>query len=427
MEQSNNNELTNDDKQQVREYIEALDELYKREPKHLASEIWDEAMPRIKAAGGTIPAEYADVIGVRDAVIKSEIDKNGHHVTLPEGKSVKTYYEIEWESWNSERAAIEMKYHDAINKALRISLKNNNDDTNASIAALLQQIIDEKKTLPAVVIEKLKKTDFPIDKVNKDMWHALQYADEGQITFARYNVARKNSKEEIYINFSIDFNKLDGVRITRKLEPYDMRVYLATAALYNHGYEVISTQQIYTTMGLRGRAGAHDLEKINDSITKMSGAHLYIDNQAEASKYRYKHFKYDSSLLPMERVTAIINGQVAETAIRLFREPPMVTFARDRKQITTVPIKLLETPLSKTNQNLALEDYLLEQIAHMKRGSVSNKMLYQTIYENAGITTAKQKTRAPEKIKKILEYYVKCKHIKSYDMKTDKDGVIIMF
>ena len=171
---------------------------------------------------------------------------------------------------------------------------------------------------------------------------------------------------------------------------------------------------------------ATDIRKINNSISKMAGARIYIDNVQEVNaNYKYDHFRYDGALLPMERIQAVVNGQVADAAIHIFREPPMMTFARERKQITTFSARLLDSPLSKTNSNIELEDYLIEEIARIKNGKRSNKLLFKTIYEHANITTTKQKQRAPGKIRQLLEHYKAHGFIKAYDEK--KDGVIIKY
>lgn len=282
--------------------------------------------------------------------------------------------------------------------------------------------------VPRVPAHRITKFDFPIDKVNNNVWQLLEET-EGQLRLlvdtTPQKRGRKNPPAQVEVLYSIDFSSLENMTITRKLEPYDRRVYLAIAAFFNDGHDVMSIQQIYNAMGYTGRMSATDIKKINAAITKMSGAHIFIDNIREHNAYKYDHFKYDGSLLPMERIQASINGQLVEAAIHVFREPPMVSFARDRKQITTLNKKLLDTPLSKTNANIQLEDYLLEQIAHMKKGQIRNKMLYATIYEKAGITQKKQKQRAPEKIKKLLQHYVSCGYISAF--KETSDGVEISY
>lgn len=422
--------LSAEDTALIGEYLDKVDELNRREPAKISAAVWDEVMPIIKETG-EIPQKYRDIIGVRDLKERKH-HFEGNRLVMDDGEQItKGYYDIAWESWNEESTQLQQQYHDAILKALRLALYKAKEEQAApkvdelTIVELLEKIFKEnKRELPEVIVHKLEKLDFPIDKVNKDIWHLLDEPTGGQLAL-RYNVAKSGSKTPVDILYSLDFNSLDNVSITRKLEPYDKRVYLAVAALFNAGYDIMSVQQIYNSMGYKGRAGASDIKKINAAISKMSGAHLYIDNLAEVqANYGYGHFKYDAALLPMERITAVINGQTAEAAIHVFREPPMVTFARDRKQITTVDLKLLDTPLSKTNANIELEDYLIEEIARIKNGKREPKMLYKTIYEHANIKTTKQKQRAPGKIKQLLDHYKACGHISAY--KVMKDGVVII-
>ena len=100
-------------------------------------------------------------------------------------------------------------------------------------------------------------------------------------------------------------------------------------------------------------------------------------------------------------------------------------YSKSRKQITTVPRAVLESPLNKTNENLKIDDYLIERIAHIKKGKMSNKILYETIFANCGITEKKQKQRAREKITRFMAHYAKTGFIKGF--KAGPDGVIIQY
>lgn len=278
---------------------------------------------------------------------------------------------------------------------------------------------------PSVAIEPIKSADFPLDKVNATVWKLLEETKEGQLAFniGVENETDKQAGKEINIIYGIEFGELEelgGVKITRKLEPYDKRVYIAVGSVFNTGQSYISYQQIYNAMRYEGRAGTSDLKKIHASLSKMLGAKIYVDNLEETTaNYNYKHFVYDGSLLPMERVSALVGGQMAESVIHIFREPPLMTLARERRQITKVERKVLASPLSMTNANIQLEDYLIERISHMKNGKARLKMLFETIYKNAGITTTKQKQRAWAKIEKLLNHYVECGFISGYAKESD--------
>ena len=294
--------------------------------------------------------------------------------------------------------------------------------------------------LPNIASKRVDKLDFPVDKVNSKMWDILGEDTKGQIRYiAAESKKDKQLGKQINILYALDFERIDkAVSITRRLTPYDELVYIAVSALFNADPEkpFITIQQIYNAMGFDGKVGDSDRKKINDAITKMSGARILIDNMQEINaKYKYPSVKYDGSLLPMERVQIVVKGQVVDAAVHVFREPPLMSFARGRKQITTIERKLLaNSPLNMTDANIRLQTYLIERISRMKneRESTSCKILFKTLYDETGIKTSKQQQRAPEKIQKLLEHYVKCEYIKSYapkniaDLKT-ADGITIKY
>lgn len=295
---------------------------------------------------------------------------------------------------------------------------------------------DENKITTAkaknITVKPTEKVDFPLDKPNREIWDLLlsdlKYNNQLQLATVTIDTSKGKKKREVGIIYGISIDKLKEVapnlKITKPLTQYDKRVYIAASAIYNAGNEVTTATQIYNAMGNKGNPSTKEIKKINDSLTKMSAARVYLNNTHEAEKYsRYPVFRYDGDLLPFERSTEIINGQETESAIHFFREPPLMTFAKERKQITTFDLRVLESPINKTEPNLAIDDYLIERISHIKQGNANPKILYVTLYEKCRITTKMQKTRAPEKIRRYLEHYKSCKFI--YDYKEESDGIYI--
>ncbi|MBQ9002381.1 MAG: hypothetical protein IJ087_11055, partial [Eggerthellaceae bacterium] len=328
----------------------------------------------------------------------------------------------------------------------------NASDADYSMEQITNEVIESiqaetsKLAIPSFTAHPISNADFPIDKINSNVWKLLEDATPGQYGFdlggnfvavdettgfidVDYNMASQKDKaisRNVPVTYCIDFSGLED-SITKKLEPYDKRVCIAVAALFNAGYEVMTLQQIYNAMGKSGGAGKSVKKKINDALTKLKGANLHLDNTQEADTHNRITFKYDGSVVPMERVQAIVNGNLAESAVHVFREPPLISFARERKQITTVPIRLFDSPLSNTSANIRLEDYLMERIARIKKdgSKTSNKILFATIYKNTGIKTKKQKQRAPEKIERLLDHYKDCGFITGYSI--EHDGVKIFY
>ena len=289
-----------------------------------------------------------------------------------------------------------------------------------------------KAGFESAVAKRPGKVDIPIDKVNSTIWSLVQETTGRQEKLS-LKAERDGDEKPLNIYYSIDFDELEtaGIKITKRLTSFDKRVYVAVAALYNAGNKVISLTQIHYAMGNTGRPSEDQRQKINTSITKMRFANVFLDNVEESQRYNYPRFKagtglyHEFYLLPVDRISAIINGQVVEAAIQVLKEPPLMTFARQRKQLTTITVKVLQSPLSKTEANLLIDDYLLERIAKAKRNSKGVKILYETLYKAAQIKTKNQRTRAPGKIEIYLKHYKACGYISRYSML--KDGIQIDF
>lgn len=294
---------------------------------------------------------------------------------------------------------------------------------------------ENEQDLPKITVKPTSKLNYPLDKPNSVIWgwdlieEATKTNPNGQLKL-KIDTSKKDSKQDAAIMYSINFDELpDGVKINKRLTQYDKRVYIAAATLFNAGNEVITATQVFGMMGNSKKPNVDDLQKVNDSLTKMGAARVMIDNAQEVQYAKgYKHFKYDASLLPFERMSAFVNGQLTESAIHLFREPPLITFAKERNQITTIDRRLLESPINKTEANLKIEDYLIRRIERMKNSKknskIPRKILFATIYDRCNIKTAKQKQRAPEKIRRYIDYYYKeCGWIKGYI--EEADGITI--
>ena len=273
-----------------------------------------------------------------------------------------------------------------------------------------------------ITIKRAEIVEYPLDKPNSIIWNLLEKDTKGQISF---NMAKRDSKQQIPAYYAINFDALSDIPITKRLLPFDKLTYIAVGALFNAGNNVVTLSQIYYAMGYTGKKpGDSDRDKILESITKMRKADIFFDNAGEAEKYKYPHYKYTGYLLPCDICEAIVNGNRTEAAIRLLAEPPLLTFAKQRNQITTLDVKLLQAPISKTDANLQIQDYLLEQISRKKRGKRhSCRILFKTLYKHANITTPKQQQRAPAKIEKYLNHYKQQEFITRYTM--EKDGITV--
>lgn len=314
-------------------------------------------------------------------------------------------------------------------------LLNSDDENSNNLLRELLNSIDlsyQSNYIPKSILKRSQIIEYPLDKINNKIWKLLEKNNNQVIKFAMENKTDKKRGKQVDCIYTINFDDLDDdITITKKLMPFDKRVYIAVSALFNAGNSIITLTQIHYAIGCIGKPGTKNIKRINESISKMMGAKIYVNNSNESKVYKYKKFIYDGALLPAERISSIVNGQLSNSSIHLFREPPIVSFAKQRNQITTVSIEMLQSPISKTDNNLLIEDYLIERIAKAKNNNKSHRILFKTFYEHINLPgnsldqKKHTKQRLPKKVIIYLDYYVKCRYIKSYNI--DRNGINIRF
>lgn len=321
-----------------------------------------------------------------------------------------------------------------------IIYENNNPFTGEDTVAFLFSFIRAENPLEqSEIIERVKliPTDnllYPVDKPDYKLWDMARDSSKhgGQLEldiFMGTEEEKKKGKQPI-ITLALTFELPPGVQITKELTAFDKRVYIAVGALWNAGNRTMTVSQIYHMMGYTQRPASSNIAKINESLTKMSFARLYMNNEKEVNIHKkYEKINIDDEpLLAFRRKTAFINGQIVEGAIQVGFEPPMIKFARERNQVEPVTLQLLTTPINKTERNLEIEDYLMWRISRMKKqkGDVrknQKKILYESIFTYCRIKGRTQKFRTRGVIGKILDHYKAAGFIDGYD--TDETGLTI--
>jgi len=271
----------------------------------------------------------------------------------------------------------------------------------------------------------------PVDKVSNKAF------DNGQLyssTLLPVAMEKRGSKKQIDTMVSINFDDMQGVQISGKKEltAYDREVHDAIITLAVNGEnEYMTGAMIYQTMvGSPGaRLAPKQAEAISDSITKLMYSKVTIDATKEAEAFGFEKFKYDGYVVPAERVTATLNGNIVE-CIHLFRTPPLYEYADKKNQVGRIDIKLLNSPINKNEETITLQGYLYRRILSIKGSSkLSPTIVYETVYKQIDIDALtdgalrKKKTVVRTKIKEILEYWKKEKFIAGYVENTRKQEI----
>ncbi len=292
----------------------------------------------------------------------------------------------------------------------------------------LAEIISVRSRIPEVY-------KWPIDKVTSTIFTnegELAEGESGPRCFllkadpneSKTKKAKKKNNGEVNIYCSIDFNALKeqfpNVKILDRLTQYDKRGYIAICNLWLAGNDYITLNQIYRAMGHTGNPSGRQREEILAMLVKFY-APILLDNREEIDAgYNYPSMCKIRPLMHIDIDFAKqfkpvkINGSLVQGAVKILEEPILLRFSRERKQITEINANLLNTPYKHTEENMALDDYLIRRCKRANGKTVT--ILLDTLYENVGIKTAKQKQRAPAKIVDHLDHFRDCGEIISYKL-----------
>lgn len=281
----------------------------------------------------------------------------------------------------------------------------------------------------AVKVVAKSTNQYPLDvsKAGLNLWNSNVQQGKTAFDVTKKAEKNKNPADKVLIVYDFDFSELNGITTTKNLTSYDRLVYSAIAGIRNAGNTAFTDRQVFTVIEGNKRPAANQLKKIRESIKKMARVYVTVDNAAEAEKYKSKNFyKYTGSVLPIEILENVsVNGNVTDVAYHILENKlPLIDISKERNELTTVPAKLLQVPLNKTDTNLEIGFYIQTRVKREEHAKKTEfKILLETLYKHAHIETKKQKQRAPEKVKAILDYYVNCDFIRAYKM--ESDSVII--
>ena len=287
----------------------------------------------------------------------------------------------------------------------------------------------ELEELP--IIQRVKKPEsvcYALFKPTYTLFNNFPIGQTKKLNAASEADRRKGKTANILL--LLNFDELEGVKISRTLTIYDKSVWNACANLARCGYEIVTAQDVYRFMGYSSKLNPRDKKKILESIETIVRARVFINNKEEHALYtKYDEISLNTPLLAAEICKAKIGNTVVEEAIRIIEPPKLFAIAEKRGQITTIPFAVLESPINKNDDIALITDYLLIRISRMKNSKqIHRTILLDTLYDKCNITDSAsdrvKKTRLPDKINRLLSHYKSVGWIGGYKL-TTKEIVII--
>ena len=287
----------------------------------------------------------------------------------------------------------------------------------------------ELEELP--IIQRVKKPEsvcYALFKPTYTLFNNFPIGQTKKLNAASEADRRKGKTANILL--LLNFDELEGVKISRTLTIYDKSVWNACANLARCGYEIVTAQDVYRFMGYNNNLNQRDKKKILESIETIIRARVFINNKEEHALYKkYDEISLNTPLLAAEICKAKIGNTVVEEAIRIIEPPKLFAIAEKRGQITTIPFAVLESPINKNDDIALITDYLLIRISRMKNSKQTHRtILLDTLYDKCNITDSAsdrmKKSRLPDKINRLLNHYKSVGWIGGYKL-TTKEIVII--
>ena len=261
---------------------------------------------------------------------------------------------------------------------------------------------------------KLDKFDYLTDQISTGIF-------DGEINI-----------ETIMFSAFVDFENLDGVKLSKKLSSYEKFVWHTCVNLiFQDDHDILTLEQIYKAMGNSGNANPETKAEILEAIENMSKVRVTVDVPINSELYpELDQFKGTFQLLATNTKQALSRGQIAKNSIQILEKPQLFYFAKAINQVCSFPAAVLEVPVNKTKANITLLNFLLQKILKMKHDDFSQKeILLNEMFMQCNINDRSKKSRLLNKengtLRKMLNHFVFADFIHGYEITERELNIVI--
>lgn len=283
--------------------------------------------------------------------------------------------------------------------------------------------MENKSEVREIYAKNPKQYLMETDKGTRDVFTgALEFGELHSLV-----MSKANRKEMLrYVTLMDDYPE-------DRLDQFDWAVHDAINSIYHNDCDIMSIPMIIRTMSGNPhlKPSEKQVERVLEIVKRLlsTGIDIVYDEEVEAYQFINEGdgWHYYGTLISGEITTAIINGRMVDSCLHLHREPILATLARKKKQISTIDMRMLNTPISMSEENIVLRNYLLsriEQCRHNKQQELlSNRtIVLQAVYKtfHASQHEYTRKSRIREKIERLLMYWSAEKFIMDYVITDEK-------
>ena len=245
--------------------------------------------------------------------------------------------------------------------------------------------------------------------------------------------AGRKGRKEINTLVSLDLPEQFELEGIGQMDAYDKAVLNGVNSLFENGTQNFTIPMLYHAMTGKENPTVDEpaLKELQRRIERMRRTLITID-LSEEIKAKYLDMEITNPtvqgyLLPMNLIRARINGRPVPV-YHVLDMPPMLAYAKLKRQLATVPLSLLNAPLNNNSTTIPLKNYLISRCESMRNPNnrmKSNKILFSAIYEELGEQDANKvrKKRIRDYTEIVLNHMIDQKYIKGYTL--TKSGRVI--
>lgn len=283
------------------------------------------------------------------------------------------------------------------------------------------------KTRSQLMDNVIALTDTCEEKVVVENNEIIDFSEEKIITTLTLQFERENTPSSS--------ETASDARCSRILTCFDREVIDAVSTLAPFT-QIMTSALIYNT--IVGRAANHTVtavqrKKVDESMLRCSRCEIIIDVTAEVEKKR----KTNGAWKTWER--AISYKAIEHKAARgvtvyyqILAMPPFYKYAESISKISKIPLRLINSPVVKTDSIIAAQSYLLREIEYRKKNNNGyHDFCWSDIYDICKMegkeVDRQENNRTRKNISKILQYWIKEKFIVDFESFPRKNLLTITF
>lgn len=228
------------------------------------------------------------------------------------------------------------------------------------------------------------------------------------------------------------------VMCSRVLTNFDREVIDAVSSLapFTQIMTAATIYRVITGKNESSPVNSRQKQRVEESMDRCSGCKVTIDitskisNDSSYHRQRDESVTYSGQAISFETIKHS-NRKGTTTYYKVAYIPPFYRFAEKLGKISVVPLRLLDSPVSKTDSVIAMQSFLLREIDTMKRDvhksrEINWNDLYQMASQEGRILSKKENLRIRTSILSILDFWISEEFILNYESLLEKDLIEIV-